>query len=654
MKRETIQQAQAHTSLRASSAFWFACCFLCLTWAWAFAAVRPALARDAEAVSVTAAVEKETVSLGEPFLLKIQVEGADLPSGGTGPDMGAVADFSVESLGSRGNNSSSITIVNGRMTRMETHGHVYTYRLTPKKTGQFTIPAIPLAVDARTYSTQPIRMSVVQPQTTQDFQLKVDYSKTRFYVGEPILVTVTWYLGRDVENGSFNLPMLEIDGFTLTDPKLERDPNRQYFQIPLGGSSVLGERGRGVLNDREYTTISFKKVLLAARPGDFQVPEATVSCRALVGYSRKDKRQSPFSGFLGDDFFNFGQKGVYKTFVARSRPAALTVLPLPEEGKPAHFSGAVGSFRIETTASPTDVSVGDPITLTTSITGSNYLDNVELPPLSTNAELTRDFRIPEEMAAGVVKDGAKIFTQTLRANNETVKSIPPITLAYFDPDLGQYREAASRTIPLQVKAARVVTAEDLEGRIETTHAKSELESWSRGIAHNYEGPDVLENRRFRLSTALRSVFWLSGLILPLAGFLALLFVTKHREKKTADPDEYRSRKAMATFKRSLSHPSSPSSGAAGQDGDECESVLRAVQNYLGDKLKTHGGALTFIDTESRLRERGVDPDTIARLGKIFAACEQGRYGGGYGPGKSSAELRQEVLVLIETLDRKIR
>jgi hypothetical protein len=652
MERKTF--LQAHRGLRASPALWAACFVLCLAWIWAFAAVRPALARETEPVSITAAVEKETVSLGEPFLLKIQVEGADVPSGGAGPDMGTVADFSVESLGSRSNNSSSITIVNGKMTRVETHGHVYTYRLTPKKTGQFTIPAIPVAVGPRTYSTRPIRVSVVEPQTTRDFQLEVDYSKTRFYVGEPILVTVTWYLGRDVENGSFNLPMLEIDGFTFTDPKVERDPNRQYFQVPLGGSSVLGERGRGVLNDREYTTISFRKVLLASRSGDFEAPEATVSCKALVGYARKDKRRSPFSGFLDDDFFNFGQKGVYKTFVARSRPAALTVLPLPEEGKPADFSGAVGFFRIETSASPTDVSVGDPITLTTAITGSDYLENVEIPPLSTNSELAKDFRIPEEMAAGIVKDGAKIFTQTLRAKNETVKSIPPITFAYFDPDLGQYREAAARSIPLQVKPARVVTADDLEGRIESNHAKSELETWSRGIAHNYEGPDILENRRFRLSTALRSVFWLAGLILPLAGFLALLFVTKHREKKTADPDEYRSRKAMATFKRSLNHPASPSSRAAGQDGDKCESVLRAVQSYLGDKLKTHGGALTFIDTESRLRGRGVDPDTIARLGKIFAACEQGRYGGGYGSGRSPDELRQEVLVLIETLDRKIR
>jgi hypothetical protein len=614
----------------------------------------PALTPSAHAantddVTVSATVEKETVSLGEPFLLQIQVEGADTPSVGAGPDMHGVTDFSYESLGSQSNNRSSITIINGKMNKVETRGYVHSYRLTPRKTGQLVIPPIAVVVASKTYHTQAIRVQVMEPQTTDDFQLNIEYSKTRFYVGEPITLTVTWYLGRDVETASFNLPVLENDAFTFADSKVEQDPNKQYFQIPMGQGKVVAEKGRGTYKGSEYTTIHFKKVLIAARAGVFDVPKATVSCKVMAGYGRKDPRRGPMNGFFDDDFFNMGRRQIYRTFVAGSEPATLTVVDLPEEGKPAGFDGPVGSFRIETSASPTEVSVGDPITLTTTISGSETIDNVELPPLSRNPELGQDFRIPEEMAAGVVKDGAKVFTQTLRAKSPDVKSVPPVKLAYFDPDLGRYREASSKPIPIQVKPARVVTSADIEGRVEPSRSKNELEAWSKGIAYNYEGPDVMEDRGFTLASVLRSPLWMAGLILPFSGFLLLLFLTALREKRLADPDRCRSRKALAVFKQKLK--SQNPLGARESDG--YENLLDAVRSYLGDKLRTHGGALTFVDMEQYLRERGVGPEITVRLGDLFSVCEQGRYGGGCRSDKSLEDLEREAREIIELLDRRL-
>ena len=138
-------------------------------------------------------------------------------------------------------------------------------------------------------------------------------------------------------------------------------------------------------------------------------------------------------GFFDDDFFNPGRKGVYKTFVTRSHPAVLTALALPEEGRPAGFSGWVGRFQVDASASPTEVSIGDPITLTLSVSGSEYLDNVELPPLAKDPQLEKDFKIPEEMAAGVTRGDVKQFTQTLRPKSADVKAIPPIRFPTLTP-----------------------------------------------------------------------------------------------------------------------------------------------------------------------------------------------------------------------------
>ena len=167
------------------------------------------------------------------------------------------------------------------------------------------------------------------------------------------------------------------------------------------------------------------------------------------------------------------------------------MLSLPEEGKPANFAGWVGRYQMETSASPTEVSVGDPITLTLSVSGSEYLDKVDLPALSKDATIDRDFKVPEEMAAGVVRGTVKEFTQTLRPKTSEVRAVPAIKLPFFNPESGRYEIAESRPIPLTVKTARILTSADVEGKSgETAVRKSELETWSQGIAHNYEGPEV--------------------------------------------------------------------------------------------------------------------------------------------------------------------
>lgn len=596
--------------------------------------------------SVQALVEKDSVSVGEPFLLQIRVEGSEIAAGTDQPDMSGVADFAIDFLGGQSNNSSSITIINGKMSKIESYGHVYSYRLTPKKVGSLEIPPITVPMDAgksKTLRTKPITISVAEPEATDDFHLELKFSKANFYVGEPILLTIVWYLGKDVESASFNLPILQDEAFTFLDPKADQDPRKQYFHIQIGGANVLAEKGTSVYNGREYTTLSFRKVLFARKTGSFETPEATVSCKALVGYPARQQRRSPFD----DSFFNPGRRGVYKTFVTRSPSVVLTALALPEEGKPTGFSGWVGRFHVEASASPTEVSIGDPVTLTVAVGGSEYLDNVELPALAKNPEIEKDFKVPEEMAAGVVRGAVKQFTQTLRPKSTDVKAIPPIKVPYFNPDTGRYEIAQSEPIALTVKTTRVLTSADVEGKPgETAVRKSELENWSQGIAYNYEGPEVLETKVYRISTMVSSPLWLAVMLVPFVGFVALLVFAKVRQRQLADPDRLRSRKAFVRFKEKVR--AIRVEGSRGSDA--CSNLLDAVRAYLGDKLRNNGSALTFSDIEGKLKERGVDSELLERLKGLFHACEQGSYGG-MGLNKSLDELVKEAMDVIRSLDR---
>jgi len=597
-------------------------------------------------------VEKDTVAVGEPFLLQIRIEGSDLAPGTDPPDLSGMVEFAVEYLGGQSNNSSSITIVNGRMSKVETYGYVYSFRLMARKAGTLEIPALTVPLDpakSRAVVTKPIPIRVAQPEATEDFHLELKFSKTSFYVGEPVVLSVIWYLRRDVESVTFNVPFLQDEAFTFVDPKVDQDPRKQYFQLQIGGAGVLAEKGTGSYHGREYTTLSFRKVLFARKPGSFETPEATVASKALSGYLGRPQRRNPFDGFFDDDLFSPGRRALYKTFVSRAEPVVLTVLPLPEEGKPANFAGWVGRYQVETSASPTEVSIGDPITLTLSISGSEYLDKVELPPLAKDAAIDQDFKVPEEMAAGVVRGTVKEFTQTLRPKHAEVKAVPAIKLLFFNPESGRYEIAESSPIPLTVKPARILTSADVEGKSgETAVRQSELETWSQGIAHNYEGPEVLERQFFRIPVIVASPAWLAVMVVPFLAFVSLLVYTRVRQRQTADPDRMRSRKAFARFRQKVG-----GLGAEGsQASDACALLLDAVRVYLGDKLRLNGTALTFADIEEKLVAAGIEGGLRERLRGLFAACEQGSYGG-MGLQRPFQELIKEAMAVIRSLDRVV-
>ncbi|MEZ5363746.1 MAG: BatD family protein [Bryobacterales bacterium] len=137
-------------------------------------------------------------------------------------------------------------------------------------------------------------------------------------------------------------------------------------------------------------------------------------------------------------------------------------MPLPEQGKPANFSGLIGNFHFDAHAVPTAVSVGDPITLTIRVSGPEYLDYVRLPDLAQQTELVEGFKIPEEMAAGEIVDRAKVFSQTIRAKDPRITEIPELDFSYFDPDRGEYMVGRTDPIPIEVSGTRVLTLSDAE------------------------------------------------------------------------------------------------------------------------------------------------------------------------------------------------
>ncbi|NOZ23553.1 MAG: hypothetical protein GXP25_20950 [Planctomycetes bacterium] len=572
---------------------------------------------SAQGLSAKAVVEKDEVFVGEPFVLQIQVEGDESPGK---PDVSGITGFDVQDLGGQQNSSQSISIINGRMNKVVHRGYIFNYRLTPKKSGTLTVPSIQVVAKGRTLRTNPLQITANEPVEMEDFKFRLDLSKTKCYVGEPITLQGAFYFSKEIQSAAFNVPSLDKDVFHIYEPDTPRDPNKKYYRLPLNNGEIIGTLDRGHLNGKSYAVLRFAKALIPKQPGTLDFSSSSAACQALVGYRQRERRRSFFDDNFFDGFFG-GRKGIYKKYVVPSNSISLDVLPVPTDGQPPGYSGLVGVYRIVAIAKPTDVSVGDPITLTIRVSGPPYLDHVELPPLDQQPAFAENFKIPKEMAPGKVEDGAKVFTQTIRATHPGVTEIPAIKLPYFDADRGQYAIAKSEPIPLTVRKTRVITARDAEGRELPAAAKCELVAWTKGIAHNYEDLNVLRDQRTGPSMWLQSPVWIAILGLPPIGYIILFAVASVTRRRAADPEGIRARRAYRQLIHALNH------AQHGQREELHAAVLEAVRQYLAGRLRLPAGAVTFADAKSALAERGVDAETITSLGKLFKECEAGRYGG---------------------------
>lgn len=597
----------------------------------------------AQNIIVRAAVESESVYVGESFLYEIQIDGSDEI---TRPDISPLqADFAVEQLGGRSNNSQSITIINGKMQREVHRGYTFQYRLTPRRKGDVVIPSVSVVVKGQTYRTNEIRLGVNQPVETEDFKLRMSLSRGSCYVGEPVVLTVTWYIGRDVRDFRFTMPPLEGDDFDVVDPEVKIDPNKRYYQLQLADGQVVAEKGTGEIDGQTYATISFRKALFPKRSGTIAIPQATVECSAVTGATRG---RDLFDDFFNDNFFGMS-RGALKRYVVPSNALSLSVRELPAAGRPANFAGHVGDYKISASASPTDVSVGDPITLKITLSGPDFLGKVDLPPLAQQPELATYFKIPDERADGRVVGRTKVFTQTIRAKNENVKEIPPIAFSFFDTKSGAYRTISTDPIPISVRATRVVTAVDAEG---TTAGPmgSPLESWKEGIAYNYEGPAVLRPQTAGILSALESLSWLAAFFVPPAAFAGLLAARTARRRREENFESFRARGAYKRLRGRLD--AVRKEGASG--ARLCELVLAAMREYLGDRLSVPGATLTTGDVERMLRERAAAPEAIEALRSVMASCEAGAYAGDHSSAVDAPAFTARAREAAETFERTMR
>ena len=598
----------------------------------------------AETISIQAQVDRQEVTVGESFILQIKIDGDDAP---VEPDLSGLQDFTVQPRGGGQNNRESITIINGKLNRVSEHGYVFRYVLTPRRDGILTIPALTITAAGKTLLSQPITIKVSKPQQTDEFNLRQNLSETDCYVGQPLVFSAVWYVNRDIEEFQFLLPVLEDPRFEVADfPEDSNYTGQDAIAINLYGSKVIARTGKV----GQHTTVTLRRILIPREAGVYSFEPASVSSRVVTGYRQQRGTQpgNPFNNRLFDDMFGRRQP-VYKQLLTQSKSMQLNVQPLPDENRPQDFTGLVGRYSLAAEAGPTQVNVGDPITVNIMVTGAEYLDNVILPPLNNQPGMD-NFKVPEEMGQGEIDGRVKIFTQTIRAKNPLITEMPSISLVYFNPETGKYESASSNAIPLQVNTTKIVTARDAEG-ITHDDGKSDLTTLDKGIAHNYVGEEVLMNQHVEIASWLSSPFGLVLIIFPPTAYLLVLVPVFLRRKRLLNGEALQAKKALHDFSRELVKfkKDMQQNGLHGT----ASGLVEAIRIYFGKRLQMPVGALVFTDVAERLKQHGVEAVLLKELQDILDWCEAYYYGGidSNGSGQESLEkMLDSSLILFKKID----
>ncbi len=552
-------------------------------------------------VRVSAQVDtNKDIYVGESFGYYIVLEGSEQPGQ---VDMEPLRKFNPISTGNRTQNT--VNIINNKT--IQRNILIMTYTLTVDREGPVEIPAVTVTLDGKNYVTNPVSVNVLKPGTTEQLDLEMSLSETRCYVGQPIILTINFYVSADIGDFQVNVPAFTSGEFDIEDSETV-DPQAREYQLHTG-ISVFVSQYRVTHNSKDAILVTFNKVLIPRLAGTIRLEPASVSADVAMGRARSSDR------FFGDFF---GSNVQYKRFMVSSEPLELNVLALPDQDKPAGFYGLIGNYTISASATPTNVSVGDPITLTIKIGGSRYLKSVQWPELEQVPELAANFKIPSQKASPTIEDGFKVFTQTIRANNDRVTEIPPIPLAYFDAEQNKYNVAKTEPIKLEVAPTKILTNADLEGS-DFAPVNKEVEAIKKGLSANYEGLDVLENMKFSPVAALvasgYTVIWSVPLVALVLSIIIKLFTNTTPEQIAAKRRRQSCGKALGQLRKIDS--SDP--------GRKEEKIVSIMKQYIGDRFDRTAGSLTPDDCYNAIVTATGDIGIAEKYKEMMAEFEAARY-----------------------------
>ncbi|OGH01865.1 MAG: hypothetical protein A2600_09330 [Candidatus Lambdaproteobacteria bacterium RIFOXYD1_FULL_56_27] len=392
-------------------------------------------------VTVSAQIDTEQLVLGDLAHIQVEVEGAD---GSARLELPAVKGLSLTQTGPP-STSSQTMVVNGQMTQYQ--AVTFGIGVGAAQPGKYRIPPLVVVFQGQRYPTQEFGLVAKPGDSGGVMTLTLKPNKTKLYLGEELWLTLTWTLTQQVEDYEFRLPLLaQKDDLHLG--LLPLDPKTPTQDLSIDAYRVAFNRSPVGMGGVKYQT-GFR--LSPVQPGTLDLGSAQVKGQITQGFVQ------------AHDFFGrLVQRPQLKAVYATTPPLSVTVLPLPTQGRPADFSGAVGNFAVKALVERQAYQMGEPVELTLVIEGPGNLSKVERPKLRG---LEKDFDFQENLEPGTLEGEALRFKQKLKPKAPGTWVIPPLGFSFFNPQTGAYQTAHTNLLTLSVAQGEKLRDDEVWGHL---------------------------------------------------------------------------------------------------------------------------------------------------------------------------------------------
>ncbi len=522
----------------------------------------------------------------------------------------------------------SQSINNSWVNGVRSFSKSYTYFLAPKKRGVFTIGQSSIEIDGITYKTSPIKIKVTAavdiPKDPNDpnyiasesIHLVAEVSTTNPYLNEPVSVIYKLYVAENtgVRNWS-ELDSPRYNDFWSQNIEVKRQNVKE-----------------GKYKGENYRYVVLKKtVLYPQKTGKLSIEPLTLDVSVEVPSKRRDV------------FGRLMMTTTNRTVTAGKR--TIDVKPLPSNGKPNDFSGAVGSFEFNITSNKNTLKATEVFDLKLEISGKGNLKLFKLPkPNLPSALEVYEPEHSEKVSTSLSgMRGSISDTYTIVPNAQGRYPIPTVSFSCFDLNTETYKALTSNELVVSVTEGPGLNSNEntASEEVQKTNVTTLSKQFS-SFKSNCDLKPITETKFYNTS-----LFWWLFLG-PLLLIPLVIVITQKQGKRALDVEGNKIRKTNKLARKYLSS----SKKAIGEKKTFYVALERALHNYLKSRLKIETSDFSKEKTDHLLTKKEVQRETISQFLGVLKSCELARY-----TPLGVADMEhdyQKAVETINTLDKQLK
>lgn len=366
-------------------------------------------------------LDSDTVGVKDPVVVRIVIDG---------PDAGQAQLEGPVPKGRRlipsGGQSTSFqqSWVNGTLSVTKT----IELRFLPTDVGAAEVPALTVNVAGERRQTPTIPVKIVEqaarPGTSSrpddnrgplPIEIETRVSRRDLFVGEPLLLEYVLRSRVSVQNAEPD-QALDFPSFLREDVKLD---------VAATHRQIRDERGQPW---NEWVLI--RKRLTPTKSGRLEIPAIPFG----ITFERRTR-----------DFFGLSFPSQLDRAGVVAARVEIVAKPLPTEGRPSDFSGAVGKLTFEAMLKPDTVRAGEATNLELTISGSGNIQSLSPPPVAIPPDAD-GFDLTEKDSSA----SRRRWVMPIVPRREGRLEIGPLQFSAFDPEAKQYRTTRVGPLVLNV------------------------------------------------------------------------------------------------------------------------------------------------------------------------------------------------------------